>query len=115
SFAIRPDNAFNFFLGAGASVQANIPAAGTLIWQFKRKLYCDAHNCREEKFKDLESERNRTTLQSYFELKGGYPKLYAPEEYSVYFEKCYPQSIDRKSFIQRIIHEKNPSIGHKCL
>jgi hypothetical protein len=115
SFAIRPDGAFNFFLGAGASVQANIPAAGTLIWQFKRKLYCDAHNCKEEKFKDLESERNRSTLQSYFELEGGYPPLWATEEYSFYFEKCYPKSIDRKSFIQRIVQGKNPSIGHRCL
>jgi len=115
SFAIRPDGAFNFFLGAGASVQANIPAAETLIWQFKRKLYCDALNFKEEKFKELESERNRSTLQSYFELKGGYPKLYSGEEYSFYFEKCYPKSIDRKAFIQRIIQGKNPSIGHKCL
>ncbi|MEJ7693175.1 SIR2 family protein [Daejeonella sp.] len=115
SFAIRPDGAFNVFLGAGASVQANIPAAGTLIWQFKRKLYCDANNCKEEKFKDLESERNRSILQSFFELKGGFPKLHSPDEYSEYFEKCYPMSIDRKSFIQRIISNKNPSIGHKCL
>ncbi|MCF2495397.1 SIR2 family protein [Dyadobacter chenhuakuii] len=115
SFAIRPDGAFNFLLGAGASVQANIPAAGTLIWQFKRKLYCDTLNFKEEKFKDLESDRNQQILQSYFELKGGYPKLWSGEEYSFYFEKCYPKSIDRKAFIQRIIQNKNPSIGHKCL
>lgn len=115
SFAVRPNGSLNFLLGAGASVQANIPAAGTLIWQFKRKLYCEANNVREEKFKDLESERNRNTIQSYFELKGGFPTLYGQEEYSFYFEKCYPNSIDRKAFIQRIVQGKNPSIGHKCL
>jgi len=115
SFGVRPNGSINFLLGAGASVQANIPTASTLIWQFKRKLYCEAHNIREEKFKDLESERNRSTIQSYFELKGGFPPLYDSEEYAFYFEKCYPNSIDRKAFIQRIVQGKNPSIGHKCL
>lgn len=115
SFAVRPNGSLNFLLGAGASVQANIPAAGTLIWQFKRKLYCEANNIREEKFKDLESERNRNIIQSFFELKGNFPALYSSEEYSFYFEKCYPNSIDRKAFIQRIVQGKNPSIGHKCL
>lgn len=115
SFGVRPNGAINLFLGAGASVQANIPTAGTLIWQFKRKLYCEAMNVKEEKFKDLESERNRNIIQGYFDLKGDFPKLYSPEEYSFYFEMCYPNAIDRKAFIQRIVQGKNPSIGHKCL
>ncbi|MBF0577384.1 SIR2 family protein [Dysgonomonas sp. GY617] len=115
SFAIRPNGSLNFLLGAGASVQANIPAAGTLIWQFKRKLFCGATNVREDKYKDLESERNRTIIQSYFEMQGDYPKLYSSDEYSVYFEKCYRHSIDRKAFVQRLVQGKNPSIGHKCL
>lgn len=115
SFAVRPNGSLNFLLGAGASVQANIPSGGTLIWQFKRKLYCEAYNVREEKFKDLESERNRNIIQSYYELKGGFPTLFSHEEYSFYFEKCYPNSIDRKAFIQKITQGKNPSIGHKCL
>lgn len=115
SFAVRPNGSLNFLLGAGASVQANIPATGTLIWQFKRKLYCEANNVREEKFKDLESERNRKIIQSYFDLKGDFPSISSQDEYSYYFEKCYPNSIDRKAFIQRIVQGKNPSIGHKCL
>lgn len=115
SFAVRPNGSLNLLLGAGSSVQANIPAAGTLIWQFKRKLYCEANGIREEKFKDLESERNRNVIQSFFELKGGFPPLYSAEEYSFYFEKCFPNSIDRKAYIQRIVQGKNPSIGHKCL
>ncbi len=115
SFGVRPNGSLNFFLGAGASVQANIPSTETLIWQFKRKLFCDANKVREEKYKDLESERNRGSIQSFFELKGDFPKLHNSDEYSFYFEKCYPNSIDRKAFIQRIVEGKNPSIGHKCL
>ncbi len=115
SFAVRPDGSWNFFLGAGASVQANIPATCTLIWQFKRKLYCEAYNLREEKFKDLESERNKNIIQSYFELKGNFPVIDSIDEYSFYFEKCYPKYIDRKAFIQKLVRGKNPSIGHKCL
>ncbi|KAA0245143.1 MAG: hypothetical protein DYG83_06440 [Candidatus Brocadia sp. AMX2] len=115
SFTVRPNGALNVFLGAGASVQAGIPTAGMLIWQFKRMLYCQANNIKEEKFKDLESERNQNTIQSYFDLKGGYPERYSQEEYSAYFEHCFPKSIDRKYFMQKIVEGRNPSIGHKCL
>ena len=115
SFTVRPNGALNVFLGAGASVQAGIPTAGTLIWQFKRILYCQANNVKEEKFKDLESERNQNTIQSFFDLKGGYPVRYSQEEYSTYFEHCFPKSIDRKYFMQKIVEGHNPSIGHKCL
>ena len=115
SFTVRPNGALNIFLGAGASVQAGIPTAGMLIWQFKRILYCQANNIKEEKFKDLESERNQNTIQSYFDLKGGYPERHSQEEYSSYFEHCFPKSIDRKYFMQKIVEGRNPSIGHKCL
>ena len=115
SFSVRPNGSLDFFLGAGASVQAGIPSGWALIWEFKRTLYCQANKIKEEKFKDLESERNRNTIQSYFNLQSGYPALYSPEEYSFYFEKCHPNAMDRKFFMQRKILNIKPSIGHKCL
>lgn len=115
SFEIRPMESLGLFLGAGASVQAGIPTGGALIWEFKRKLYCQDNERKEERFKDIESERNRTIIQSYFDSKTGYPKLYSKEEYPFYFEKCYPHSIDRKLFIQKKVENIKPSLGHKCL
>jgi len=55
-------------------------------------LYCQANSVREEKFKDLESEKNRNMIQSFFDIQGNYPKNNNSEEYSFYFEKCYPKS-----------------------
>jgi hypothetical protein len=115
SFEIRPNEKMSFFLGSGASVQAGIPTGNALVWEFKRKIYCATNRISEEKFKDLESERNRQILQSYFSSQVGYPALNSPQEYSFYFEKCYPNSIDRKFFVQSKVKNIYPSIGHKCL
>jgi hypothetical protein len=115
SFAVRPNKAMSFFLGSGSSIQAGIPTGGAMTWEFKRKLYCSINKTKEEKFKDLESERNRKIIQDFFDRQVGYPPLYSSEEYSFYFEKCYPSSIDRKCYIQTKVSNIFPSIGHKCL
>jgi hypothetical protein len=115
SFEIKPVGTYDLFLGAGCSVAAGIPSGSALIWEFKRKLYCDHHKINEEKFSDLESEVNRTVIQKFFEQQKGFPALNSPEEYSFYFEKCYPQSMDRKFFMQSKARDKKPTLGHKCL
>lgn len=115
SFEVRPPGSLVIFLGSGASLSAGIPTANMLVWEFKRKLYCDHFKIKEEKFKDLESESNKRILQSYFDTLSGYPSLNSKEEYYFYFEKCFPNSIDRKFFIQRKVANINPTIGHKCL
>lgn len=115
SFEVRPVGSLGVFLGSGASLSAGIPTANMLVWEFKRKLYCDHFQIKEEKFKDLESESNKKILQSYFDTQQGYPSLNSKDEYYFYFEKCFPKSIDRKFFIQRKVGNINPTIGHKCL
>jgi hypothetical protein len=115
SFKVRPKNSISIFLGAGSSVQAGVPSGGQLVWHFKRTIFCQETKTHEDKFKDLESERNRTIIQEHFDLKGGYPDQYSKDEYSFYFEKCYPESIDRKFFLQSKVNNIKPSIGHLCL
>jgi hypothetical protein len=105
----------DFLLGSGTSVQAGIPSGGALVWEFKRMLYCTVNGMREERFKDLESERNRQILQEYCDSQHGYPHRDAADEYNFYFEKCYPSSLDRKHFVQRKVSNINPSLGHLCL
>lgn len=115
SFEVKPAGTYDLFLGAGCSVAAGIPSGSALIWEFKRKLYCDYHKINEEKFSDLESQGNRAEIQNFFEQYKGVPALNSPEEYSFYFEKCYPQSMDRKYFIQSKVNDRKPTLGHKCL
>lgn len=115
SFEVRPKEAFSIFLGAGASSSAGIPTTQALVWEFKRKLYCDNSGAKEEKFRDIQLESNRKTLQAFFDSNKGNPALYSPDEYSYYFEKCYPQTVDRKYFIQQKVDRIDPTIGYRCL
>lgn len=115
SFEVRPTGAYSLFLGAGSSVSAGIPSTQALVWEFKRKLYCDHFNLKEEKFRDLQLESNRKSLQLFFDTQKGYPPLNSNAEYSFYFEKCYPQTVDRKYFIQQKVDKIDPTIGYRCL
>ena len=38
-FGVIREKQFALFLGAGASASSNIPTAGEMIWDFKRRLY----------------------------------------------------------------------------
>ena len=76
-------------------------------------MYCEKHDINVEKFQDLESERNRSILQGHFNDLSGYPSYGDKDEYSFYFEKYFPKSIDRKCFFQEKVNNANPTIGHK--
>ena len=104
-----------WFLGAGASVTSGLPTAGTLIWEFKREIYCNSQHISSSRFKDLGDSRFRTTVQSHFDSQGGFPKLNAPEEYSFYFEKYLPDERDRQRFLSERLKSKTPSFGYYCL
>ena len=110
-----PNGQISFFLGSGASVQAGIPSGSTLVWEFKKEIYCSLTETSLEKFRDLQSESNRLLLQEYFDAEGGNPKLNNPSEYSHYFEKCYSTSIARQQFIKDLVKNVKPSLGHNCL
>lgn len=113
-FEVRPAKSYAFFLGSGTSVQSGIPTGGQLIWDFKRRIYCNHYKIPSEVFNDLESEENKRTIQDFLEAKGFIPT--DPSlEYSYYFEKCFPSREDRKYFIQNKVSNAIPSIGHKCL
>ena len=115
NFKVYPDGKLSFFLGSGASVQAGIPTGTTLVWEFKKEIYCSITGTSSEKFQDLQMEENRILLQEYFDAEGNNPKLYDTSEYSHYFEKCYKSSALRQQFIIDKVKNKKPSLGHNCL
>lgn len=109
------DNSISVFLGAGASIQSQIPSAYDMVWQFKRTLYCNMNNVSEQYFKDIQSNENRRKIQNYFDAIKGYPVENSPEEYSFYFEKCYPTEQSRREYISKSVSDKLPSNGYLCL
>jgi NAD-dependent SIR2 family protein deacetylase len=113
--SVMNNGEIDFFMGSGASAQAGIPTGGTMIWDFKRELYCTENSLSKDLFKDLYAEITRKTLQNYFDSQGGHPALWAPEEYAHYFELCHPTSIARERYIQSKVNDISPSIGHLCL
>lgn len=99
SFKIKPNKSMTFLLGAGASVSSNIPSGNQMVWDFKRSLYCAAKNLRTNAYGDMSKETAQKEIQSYFDGQEGYPELWSIEEYSFYFEKCYPLRRDREYYI----------------
>jgi NAD-dependent SIR2 family protein deacetylase len=114
-FAVQKTPRLMFLLGAGASVRGGIPTATEMIWIFKREIYCSETGASKEALRDLSVERNRHRLQEYFDQKEGLPPLGAENEYSFYFELCYPHPADRRSFIRQLLQRAKPTIGHECL
>ena len=113
NFLVSSD--IDFFLGSGASLLAGIPSGQNLVWQFKKEIYCSENSVSRELFKDMQSERNRTKLQDYFDSLEGFPKRGSKEEYSFYFEKCYDNTSARNAYIQKIVANVEPIRGHLCL
>lgn len=115
SFKVKPNKCMSFLLGAGASVSSNIPSGGQMVWDFKRNLYCAAHNLRTSAYGDLSKECVQKEIQAYFDGQDGYPELWSAQEYSFYFEKCYPIRRDREYYIQSKVRDVKPALGYLCM
>ena len=115
SFKVKPDKTMSFLLGAGASVSSNILSGGQMVWDFKRSLYCAAKNLRPNLYGDLSKENVQREIQAYFDGQKGFPKLWSTDEYSFYFEKCYPQRRDREYYIQEKVRDAKPALGYLCM
>lgn len=81
----------------------------------KKEIYYSENNVSRELFKDMQSERNRTKLQDYFDSLDGFPKRGSKDEYSFYFEKCYDNTTARNAYIQNLVANIEPTRGHLCL
>lgn len=115
SFKVKPNNSMSFLLGAGTSVSSGIMSGGQMVWDFKRSIVCTEKNLKTDLYADLSKEQLQKEIQSYFDSKGGFPSLWSPEEYSFYFEKCYPSRRDREYYIRGKVRDIKPSLGYLCL
>ena len=98
-FTVRAPNLM-WLLGAGASAAAGIPTAGSLIWQFKRTLFCTRQRISVKSCEDLSHLTIRQRLQKYFDTQAVFPPENSPEEYAAYFEATYPDAADRRAVLE---------------
>jgi len=111
----RPQN-FAWFLGAGMSRSAGLPTATDIIWDLKRRYYCQQEN-EEISQQDVHLEAVRSRIQSYMASKG-FPTEWAPEEYSTCFEKIFGDDKERqRRYLAGILAEDKAtlSVGNRVL
>src|ERR1700730_12689384 len=104
-----------WFLGAGASASAGVPTAEEMVWDFKRSLYCSAVRVPLASCSDLGDPSLRSIVQKHFDANGNFPVLGSAEEYAFYFEAAYPDSADRRRYVENQIARAQPSYGHLAL
>ena len=104
-----------WFLGAGASASGGIPTANSLVWEFKRTLFCAAQKISLKTCDDLSNPLLQRRLDSYFRDLGTFPANGSPEEYASYFEATYPDPRDRRIKLEAFISGGHPSYGHLAL
>jgi NAD-dependent SIR2 family protein deacetylase len=104
-----------WLLGAGASASAGIPTAGSLIWEFKRTLFCAAQRISVKNCEDLSNASVQQRLNAYFQNLGTYPAEGAADEYATFFEAAYPDPKDRRVILDGYVTGAKPSYGHLVL
>lgn len=105
----RPQR-FAWFLGAGTSRTAGLPTATDIIWDLKRKYYCQKEN-QDISLQDLQNEAVKKRIQSFMESRG-FPRLWTTNEYTTYFEKLFGDDRERqRRYIRNILSEENFSLS----
>jgi len=105
--SLAKENDVVFLLGAGCSINSGCMAAGKLITEFKRRIYCARQGIKlsdnllinDDKFIKIINEELPSDMDN---------------PYSYYFEKCFPDYIDRSKFIKEKFQSISPSFGYLC-
>jgi len=111
----RPQN-FAWFLGAGASRSAGLPAATDLLWDLKWHYYCREEN-QEITRHDIQNDAVRDRIQSFMESHG-FPPEWADKEYETYFEKLFDGDMEqqRRYLITQLAEDKvRLAAGHHVM
>lgn len=113
TYCLRPKQ-FAWFLGAGCSASAGIPTGYSMIWDFKKRLFCQLSKIspREVDANDpLWQQRIELFLNTHTEL----PATNDPTEYAKAFEAVYKTSEERRLYIEKAVTMGTPSFAHRVL
>ncbi|PHR54819.1 MAG: SIR2 family protein [Robiginitomaculum sp.] len=114
-FCQKPES-FAWFLGAGASHNANLPTADDILTDLKRRHYNSEEN-QTYKTKDLQNSAVREIVESFMQSQG-FPERWAADEYTTYFQKIFGDNRKRqRNYIAGILSEDRVrlSIGNRVL
>ncbi len=105
-----------WFLGAGTSRSAGMPAAMDLIWDLKRRFYCLQENQKISDH-DISNKSIQNRVQSFFDGRGC-PPVWSAKEYPYYFELNFGHDYEaqRKYIFDQLAPGKiSTNIGHRAL
>lgn len=115
TYCQRPEG-YAWFLGAGASHNANLPTAEDIITDLKRRFYCSEEN-QNFSTKDLQNEAVRAQIEAYMQSRG-FPERWSAEEYTTYFETIFGEDRERqRGYISGILAEDRVrlAVGNRVL
>lgn len=107
SLSLYRNNDVMFLLGAGCSIGSGCMAAGKLINEFKRRIFCAENGIQYDDPNGINDAKLNENINEYFHYEG-------ENEYSFYFEKCFPNAQDRIMFIKEKFQNVKPSYGYLC-
>lgn len=103
-----------WFIGAGVSQSANLPTAVDVIWDLKRRYYCEQEN-QAVASNDLQNSAVREKITQYLVSKG-FPAVGDPHEYARCFELIFGEQYDRQQqYLAAMLADKRVSLtqGHR--
>src|SRR5258708_6826531 len=114
-FCARPQN-FSWFIGAGASRSAGLPTAADIIWDMKRRYYCQEEN-QDVSRQDIQNDPVKARIQTFMDSRG-FPAQWAPDEYATYFTKIFGSDLERqRRYLRGILSEDKVAlaVGNRVL
>lgn len=97
-----------FFLGAGCSINSGCMPSSKLIFEFKKRIYCAKHGIQLDSRTLVDEIKLKESVEEEF------AEVCVENEYSFYFEKCFPDVFDRGQFVKNEFQDKKPSFGYLC-
>lgn len=115
AIGISKNDTFSLLLGAGCSINSDIPSAEDCIWEWKRNIYKTNNSSSFSWVDNYKNPKTQEVIQNWLNNQGIYPEKGCKEEYSFYAYKCYPIDEHRRQYFQKICSGKKPSIGYKLI
>jgi hypothetical protein len=114
-YCSRPQN-FAWFLGAGSSRASGLPTATDILWDLKRRYYCQQEN-QDISRQDIQNVAVRERIQAFMDSRG-FPVAGSHGEYLDYFERIFGTDKERqRKYLKAILSEEKVtlSVGNRVL
>ena len=92
------------------------PTATDIIWDLKRRYYCQEEN-QDISRQDIQSDAVKARIQAFMDSRG-FPTQSAPDEYAIYFEKIFGSDLERqRRYLKGILSEEKVTltVGNRVL